>query len=701
MKRHATTIALFVLAVALGVWLWLERDKVSEGERKRRENNVFTAWRREDLSRIEIAHEGETIVLERDAKADKPWRMTSPRQERVDQAAAERLTTTLEFATMVRKVGEDGALGFDAPRATGSLTMGPLVFRFTLGGVSPRPEGSGYFRVDDGAPFVASKELTDTLLASADTYRDRTVVPYLSLELARFEVKHPGGGFVVDRADERSFKVQGPGVLASRNALDKVWSALAEMRAEAFPKDADAERLVQNPRLTILMTPNEAGKPAGELVVGDVCPGHPDDVVVLRKQPTRVASCAPRGAMDALLEITPAALVDRRPFSFRHDEIEELRLESLVGSDAGVAVPDAGGAPRVLELARRGSGFHQREPVDRDLTPEEAESANELLARIEQDQADDVRPGGGPFTAVARARVRAGDHDEVVEVGAAEGASVTLRRVRDDARLVVSRAIARRLVPRATSTRPRVLLGEARRVKRVVLRCGTPQELADEGTGLKLVEPTGYETDGSIVQLVDGLERGKVIAWVADANDGSFGLGPEGCRVILSFEDGNAPATVRFGAEGEGGLYGTVDGRPEVFVAPLALHELAKRIYVSHASLRVEPARIESVKVAVRGKPVREQDPSTLAAAAGALFADRVSALGSSDVGPVDVELQMALAEGGPPKRVVCGAPEITSSGKWRRCATPGVKAVFEVRANLLDAFTQPAVTDASAPDAR
>jgi hypothetical protein len=97
--------------------------------------------------------------------------MTSPRQERVDQAAAERLTTTLEFATMVRKVGEDGALGFDAPRATGSLTMGPLVFRFALGGASPRPEGSGYFRVDDGAPFVASKELTDTLLTSRSSSR--------------------------------------------------------------------------------------------------------------------------------------------------------------------------------------------------------------------------------------------------------------------------------------------------------------------------------------------------------------------------------------------------------------------------------------------------------------------------------------------------------------------------------------------------
>jgi len=729
-KRHATTLLLFLVAVVLGLWLWLDRDKVTEGERQRRENNVFSAWRREEVSRLEIAHEGETIVLERDAKADKPWRMTSPRQERVDQAAAERLMTTLEFATRVRQVSvgggrpaekgiEDADLGFDAPRARGSVTMGPLVFRFVLGGSSPRPEGSSYLRVDDEAPFVASKELTDTLLAHSDTYRDRTVVPYLSLDLARFEVKHARapGGFVVERSDERSFKVQGPGVLASRFALDKAWGALAEMRAEVFPKDADADRLTASPQLTILMTPKDAGKPPGELVVGDVCPGHPNDVVVLRKQPTRVAACAPKGAIEALLAITPEALVDTKPFSFRHDEIEELRLEAI-GGDAGPSDADAGGAPRVLELARRGTGFHQREPVDRELTSEEADAASELLSLIEHGTAESVVRGGGPFTPIARARVRSGDHDEVVEVGAfseaqapnlaadagRSGRTVMLRRVRDDARLMVPAAIARRLVPRATSVRPRTLLAETRRVQRVVLRCGTPQELVDDGSGLKLVEPSGYETDGSIVQLVDGLVRGKVLAWVADADDGSFGLGARDadavCRVVLTFVDGNAPATVRFGAEGEGGVYGTVDGHPEVFVASRALLELARRIYVNHAALRAEPASIESVKVTSRGKPVTGRDPAALRAAAGALFADRVVSLGTTDVGAAEVEITIAVAEGGPAKRIVCGAPSATPRGAQRRCATPGVKAVFEVRQSVVDAFLE-AAPDASTPDAR
>lgn len=737
MRRHATTLLLLSIAVALGLWLWIDRDEVTEAERSRREDNVFPAWRREDVSRIEIAHEGETILLYKEPGEDGAWRTSSPREERVDQQAMERLMTTLEFATVVRKVGasaagSDAQLGLEAPRAAGSVAMGSLRFRFALGAPSPRPEGSSYFRVDDGEPFVASRELTEALLASSDTYRDRTVIPYLSLELARFEVEHPGGGFAVERSDSRSFdagrpspaplgppltpsseaglrplrfEVEGLGVLASRVALDKVWSALAEMRAEAFPKDADADRLTERPRLTIRMTSKEQGRPPGELVVGEACPGHPDDVVVLRKQPTRVAACAPKGALEALLAITPEALVDDRPLSFRHDEIEELRLEWL-GAEAGAS----GAAPRAIELARRGTGFHQREPEDRELTPGEADAVSELLAQIERGAADAVRRGGGPFEAVYRARARSGEYEEIVEIGAfpsspsrANGAPdaprVLLRRVRDDARLTVSPAVARRLVPRATTVRSRELLTDTRRVERVVLRCGAPQELVDDGSGLRLIEPAGYETDGSIAQLVDGLFRGKVNAWVADADDGSFGLGADGCRVVVAFAGGNAPVTVRFGAEGEGGVYGAVDGRPEVFVAPLSLRELARRIYVSRAALRVDPSRIESVRVSARGRSANH-DPAALREAAAGIYADRVVTLASSDVGPVEIEIEIATAEGGATKRVVCG-PMVSL---FRRCAVSGVRAVFDVHPSNLDGLFEPldagAARGAPRPDA-
>jgi hypothetical protein len=700
-KKHAGTIVLVALAVALGVWLWIDRDRITEGERKRRENSAFVVWRREELTRISIAHDGESIVLEREgpvpSASDRPsnegkegkWRLTSPRQERADPVAVDRLLTTLEFANVARKVTDGAALGLDSPRAIGAVRMGGLEVSFALGGTSPRPEGSSYFRVGDATPIVISKEVADALLAPSDTYRDRTVVPYLATELARVEVKHGDSGFALVRIDDHSFRIEESGVLASRSGVDRLWAALAEMRAEAFPKDADAERLTAHPVATVKLFPKEPGKPAAELVVGEACPGHPADVVVLRRAPDRVAACAPQDIV-GYLSGDAASLVEKHPFTMRMDEIEELRLEHA-GADT-------------IEIARKGTGFHQRAPTDRDLSEAEADAATQLLERIAISEARAVArsgPGAAPFASVGRAVIRSGEREQVVEIGApgADGRA-TLHRLLDDARLDVDAILLRRLTPRGTTLRARTVLDhEARRPTRVLLRCGSPQELVDGGEGFRLVAPAAYETDGAIVQLVDALTKGRIDGWVADSDqDPAFGFTKDGCHVILGFADGNAPVTVWFGAEGEGGVYARVDGRNGVLVAPRALRDLAKGFYVSRATLRTEPARIERVKVLLQGRLVTPRDPAAARDAVAALYADRVVSLDKLDGAP-DLVIEVAIADAGAPRRITCR----TAAPAERYCALEGVKATFAVAASRFAALlpassASDAATDAATP---
>lgn len=691
MKKVWSTILLVVLAVVLGVWLYVDRDSISAGERGRRENSVFSAWRRDELSRIELGVDNETIVLVREAKENAPWRMTSPRVERADPTAVEHLLTTLEFANVVRKVGSGTDLGLEAPRVRGSLTMGSLVMRFTLGGESPRPEGSSYFRVDDAPPIVVARELAEALLRGADVYRDRSVVPYLSLELARVAVTYEGGSFSLERLDENAFRVGELGVLASKTALDEtVWGAFAAMRAEAFPKDTDIERLTTHPAVTITMTPKEPGKPAAELVIGEPCPGHPDDLVVLRRAPTRTAACAPKMVLSAL-RVTPASLVDKKPVALRPDEIAELRFERVADVDGG-ASDAASVAPATLELARKGTGYKERVPEDRDLSADEADAADELLARITSSEADAVSSGGDtPFVAIARLRVRSGDErEEVVDVGAlGQDGRATFRRARDGARLGVAAAVWRRFVARATSTKPRWMLTEKTRVSRAVLACGTRQELVDKGEGFRLMSPAGFETDSSIVELVDALTHGKVDAWVSDTNEAAFGLASEACRVTLDFE-GGVTKTVRFGVEGEGGVYGVVEPGPEVFVAPRSTRVLAERIYVSRAALRVAPERIDRVTVTKDGRKVVGLDSELLRHAASGLYADRAVAVGKGAVFEQaslrTLVIDMTTGDGGPKKHVSC-----TSSGKERLCVVDGVDASFGVAEAKLAPFEKPA----------
>ncbi len=692
MKKHAATVVLVVLAVALGVWLWLDRDRVSEGERKRRENNVFVAWRRDELTQVTIVDSaGETLVLVRDAApADKRgegkeglWRMTSPREERADPVAVERLLTALEFATVARKATDTSSLGLDKPRLTGSVRMGRLETKFALGASSPRPEGSSYFAVDAEPPIVVSRELVTTLLAPPDTYRNRTVVPYLATELSKVEVKRDQGGFVLDRIDDHSFRVAETGLLASRAGVDRLWASLAEMRAEAFPKEVDVDRLTAHPTATITLTPKDSSKPPAELVIGEACPGHPADVVVLRRAPSRVAACAPKDVATGMLA-TAASLADKHVFTLRMDEIEELRLEQFKPS---VADPHARPASS-LELARKGSGFHARAPVDRDLSQREADAASELVTRIAASEATTVTKGGGSFVATGRALVRAGEREEVVEIGARRrDGGATLRRVIDDARLDVDASVVRRLSPRETSMRARSILeGEPphRRVTRIGLRCGSDQELVDRGEGFRLVSPAGYDADGSISQLVDAVTRGKIELWVADtdAGDEGFGLAREGgCRVIVGFEDGNSPVTITFGAEGEGGVYARAEPRAGVFVAPRSLRDLAGQIYVSRALSKLDVSRIESVRVTLDGKLARSSsdggDDDGLRSAAASLSADRIVAVGKKPDGAPDLVIDVFATEGGPPKRIGCRPPAAPAAP--RLCSVDGVMVTYAV----------------------
>ena len=188
-RKQWTSFLLVAVAVALGVWLWVDCASVTDTERAMRPKNVFSVFRRDELSRVEIDKTGEKLVLARDVDrdADASWRIESPEKSPADPAAVDQLTSSLEFATFVRKVDPKAYSTFDSPRASGALTMGKLVVHFALGGVAPMPEGAAYMKVESDV-YVVSKETAEKLLAPWTTYKSRTIVPYLSLDLASLEI---------------------------------------------------------------------------------------------------------------------------------------------------------------------------------------------------------------------------------------------------------------------------------------------------------------------------------------------------------------------------------------------------------------------------------------------------------------------------------------------------------------------------------
>lgn len=685
-RRHVASIVVIVATVLVTLYAWLvDRGKVTDAERARRVSSVFPALRRDDLTRIEMTHGPETLVLERAFDADAPWHMTKPVDATADPAAVEALVSALDYATMLRKIEGDPAAagaGLDAPRATGTITMGRVTYRFVLGAPAPTPEGAAYLQLEGEGLYVVGRDVANELLLGADAFRERTVVPYLSIALRRLEVQGPRASWAIDRVDDTSFRFDGGGPRVSRDAVDKVWSALAECRAEAYLPDAVADAALKEAPVRVVMTPTAAGAPAGELLVGGACPGHPEDVVLVRRSPSRISACTPKGVLDGL-GTTRDDLVDKHLFAARVDEVEELRLEA----------PGRGAA---VDLARKGSGWHERSPSDRDLSKDEIDMANALVLSLVRAEGTPVAPPAGAPAAAPLVRAtltRVESHaQEVVELLPPGNVA---RRALDGRLLAVSAEIAARLTPRATTVRGREVWPvplEGRPLASLAVRCAGLDEAlvrTDERGPFAFERPKGFPADGAAaLDLAEALAGVRADSWVADADDGSYGFD---CRVSLGVKiDGGAQTfTLVLGKDAEGGVFAKASDErtAPVFVVSRTVKDQASRPLVDRNSLFVDPGAVTKLVVrrgAATASFTRPEDPPI--AALGRLRADEALHFGPArpdeGMGTPSLEVTVDVAgDAGPPRivRFALGRASLVRDEKMYFARVAGVDATFAV----------------------
>jgi hypothetical protein len=618
----ATPIVLVVLAAGTAAYAYfVDRARISDADRAARRTDVFPSFRVDDVRRVEMVHGAETLVLDREALAGASgppsntssklvgssavgWAMESPHRDATDPAAIDILLRELEMATRVRDVRDDDARGLDSPRVRGTLDVGPVEYRFALGADTVAPEGDAYMRIEGEGTFVVGRSLKVQLLRGADAYRDRALVPYGMSDVARIELRAPGGAVVALERRGTAFRVGGvSGLRASRAEVDRLFGALADARAETFLDDVVADRAVGPQARAVVITPRDPARPRLTLLVGGACPSDDPvlkgDVVVVRLEPSRASACA-TGRLTEALGASAESLVDESPFVANADEMEELRLE-----------PVGTGGPRI-DLARRGAGWHERAPDERDLDADEVDSANGLAASLASSRALDARraEAGERITVRARATIvrTGGESSEVIEVAAPDASGVALaRRVDDGAILRLPRAAARRFEPHPIAIeagpiwRTNVDPGA---VVAVDDTCGRVAERLELDDGVW--KARGYAVDNlSASNLVESFARARASAWVAETDDGTFGFGREGsCAVTLTLQspgDGGAPRRIGLtfgdGNDADGTLYArTTDGNG-VLLAPSALRDLASHPAIDRGRLRLDPSAMSRIVI--------------------------------------------------------------------------------------------------------
>ncbi len=740
MKREVrNNLVLLVLAAGLAAWLLWDRGRVSTAEADSRKLQIFDAWRPNDVTAVTLTLDKRTIELTRkDENGEASWSMRQDGADiPVDDQAVDDLLLSLEYAGYARRVEAEGAaaMGLEVPRMTVTVTMGKLRYVLRVGGDAASPAGSRYAEVEGGArpktAYVLKRELVQALEEEPRALRSKRLVPYLSGEVARYEVSGADGaaGFTLSRgtAGGRAtvdMLVEAPGVAKQRASFRTVdgWvTTLAKLDALRF-LEADAVPAAAAHPARLKVVPRDGTRPTAELELGGACPDG--RMLVRRKAPDPVSACVDEKLLAGIA--VPAALfVDGYALGVPQSDVSEIMLK-----DDAVTV----------DLARRGEGWHLRKPDDSQIDGAIGNALVERLAKVEGEpvaERDEEKLG----LKAPRAHVRivglpdrnAGpdgkENVEELDVGSEQKGEVYVRRG-DGVVLRVGAEVTAALLPAPSALRPTQILDvKLDEVRALALDCdGKRQRVTrdEKGTWAREEPASALGADPAACgELAEAVRTLTAVRWDAEKPEARHALDKPWCRITLMVaprdadagdEHGAPPAPspasktraveILLGAETGGGYFATRAGAAPgaVFVAPRPLGLMARQWLLDRGALMIEAADVDRVTIAAGERTLelaRRGDSwivagtahpnDTRAASAGkaleALLAEGVVAIGPPDAAR-DKELGLdkpkaritvLRREGKPKIDIVVGAADLWRDTRVHWVRAQGIDATFAV----------------------
>ncbi len=620
--RYRTALALSGLVLAGAAFIAYDRTSATTDELEARRQNVFRAFHRERVDRIEVERPSGRYELRRDRDA---WFVVSNGQRRpADAIEAERLLSEVEGAESLRPLGDlDAAsrrrFGLDHPRARVVVHEGPEVTaRFSIGGAAEQEdavyvEASAATGTRDATAraIVLPKSFGQPFDRDAVELRDRRIAEVDVDRVARIEVTAGGQRRVLERRGAVWVMTEPPIGRASRSAVEAVTSELRDLRAtRVLADDADAATLARHgldsPSLRVEVRRASGAEPVA-IRVGRQCPGHDDEFAAMREG-TGTVVCVGRSFADGFR--APAeGYRDDHLLQARTDEVSEVRVKG-----AGT-----GGADLVL---RRDNAAWRAEnspyAVDAESIEAWLTSLHDLStsARLDGDQR--AAHGLAPAQTVIEVKRTGVDGVERILVGASDAEG--LYASRDDEPVVL------RLAPSSADTlrvepirfRPRAVIDETDdQLRALLVDAGSlHEEMARVDGALRLSRPIDIAADPTLASdLAHGVATLTADRWVSSAPRPEHGLSAPRARLVARFEgpreagDAGADAggavrsyTVLLGAGAPGGgVYATIEGQPGVFVAPRALYELATTPHVDRGALRIAREAVTRLSITTGG----------------------------------------------------------------------------------------------------
>ncbi|MBK6528695.1 MAG: DUF4340 domain-containing protein [Deltaproteobacteria bacterium] len=619
MKRYRGQLVLAIIVASLGGYTLWDKFHATSADLEARRRNVWRAFHRERVDRIEVTHASGRYELVRRAQS---WSVRSGSVARpADAVEVERALSEIEGAEASRTLGPLDAdskrrFGLDAPHTTVVVHEGPEVTaRFSLGGAVER-EDKVY--VEAGAQeggrdaartgVVLGRSFAELFDRMSTAYRDRAVADIDPSRLDQVTVTHEARRISMARTGGVWRLTEPSWGRASRGAVEAMTSQLRELRAERVIADeADAATLRRyglEPPTTRVEMRRGAIEPV-VLRLGEPCPGHDAEVTATREG-TGTVVCFSRSFADAL-RVPPEGLRDDRVMAARTDEVSRVRV--------------SGGAPGGAELvlSRTGSNWTAT-PSGIALDPEALESwltsLHDIAAAQRLDGDARAAHGIGPGSRTLTIEREGVEGSERIVIGTADATGFYVSRDDEPVVLRFAPSAAETLVVDALRFRPRALLHDTSDdLRALLLDVGAMhEEIIRTEDGFRLSRPLAYRADPALVtDLGRQLATLEVERWVRTTPLPEHGLAAPRARVVARFEGRGVPSdggvdasvapvrtyalTVGASAPG-GGAYAALDGGPGVFVLPRSLVELITQSHLDRSAALVP--REELARLALR-----------------------------------------------------------------------------------------------------